>query len=179
MTKTEILFKQKKRLMQGFFVTFISIDSQSFRNWMHSKDGDRFCSTATRATLRIESLLTYYKINSILTSTEGIYDHARMSYIFSFFYPLFGCCCWCYVVRIDWVNDSGITHRVIYSEIHSLPTASDLACFYSLPTHGNYARYYYFILQVKIGKKKKNFLVEIVCRSAFTANSRWPVYVGR
>jgi hypothetical protein len=33
MTKTEILFKQKKkRLMQGFFVTFISIDSQSFRN---------------------------------------------------------------------------------------------------------------------------------------------------
>jgi hypothetical protein len=40
-------YLNKKRLMQGFFVTFISIDSQSFRNWMHSKDGGRFFSTAT------------------------------------------------------------------------------------------------------------------------------------
>lgn len=119
-------------------------------------------SAQRHVTLRIESLLTYYKINSILTSTEGIYDHVRMSYVYflsllsTFWLLLLMLCCayrlsqWfryyasCNLFRNSFFTDS-----------------SDLACFYSLPTHGNFARYYFFILQGKIGKKKKTFLLKL------------------
>jgi len=118
----------------------------------------------------VNSLLTYYKINSILTSTEGTTMSACRT---SLFCPFF---CWCSAQIESMIQ----VLRPCNLFRNSFSADSDLACFYPFPTHGKICGTTIFLQPGKEKRKKekgKTLLVEIVWRSAFTPNSRWPVYV--